>query len=82
MYAVLTRSIPRAYAEYVWKTSPLSSLAKTLSPSRSGFDGLSELHLQELAHLAPAMHALWEALERAGDADAPEERHPAARPSA
>jgi DNA-binding MarR family transcriptional regulator len=43
---------------------------------------LSELHLQELAHLAPAMHALWEALERAADADAPEDRHPAARPSA
>ena len=33
---------------------------------------LSELHLEELAHLAPAMHALWEALEEAA--------HPAARP--
>jgi DNA-binding MarR family transcriptional regulator len=39
-------------------------------------EALSELHLQELAHLAPAMHALWEALEQAGDRG--EERHPAA----
>jgi DNA-binding MarR family transcriptional regulator len=33
-------------------------------------DALSELHLDELAHLAPTMHALWDAL---GDA-----AHPAA----
>jgi hypothetical protein len=33
----------------------------------------SELHVEELAHLAPTMHALWDALERAGDG------HPAAR---
>jgi DNA-binding MarR family transcriptional regulator len=33
-------------------------------------EALSELHLEELAHLAPTMHALWDALE------AP---HPAAR---
>ena len=33
-------------------------------------DALSELHLEELAHLAPTMHALWDALE---------EPHPAAR---
>jgi len=32
---------------------------------------LSELHLEELEHLAPTMHALWDALERAG-------AHPAA----
>jgi DNA-binding MarR family transcriptional regulator len=40
---------------------------------------LSDLHLQELAHLAPTMHALWDALEQAGahDEDGP---HPAARP--
>src|SRR5215218_9933279 len=37
-------------------------------------EALSELHLEELAHLAPTMHALWEALERAGEA------HPAAPP--
>src|ERR671922_1845586 len=26
-------------------------------------EALSELHLEELSHLAPAMHALWDALE-------------------
>jgi DNA-binding MarR family transcriptional regulator len=36
-------------------------------------EALSELHVEELAHLAPTMHALWDALERAGDG------HPAAR---
>jgi DNA-binding MarR family transcriptional regulator len=41
-------------------------------------EALSELHLEELAHLAPAMHALWDALEQAGHREAPEERHPAA----
>jgi DNA-binding MarR family transcriptional regulator len=41
-------------------------------------EALSELHLDELSHLAPAMHALWDALERAGET--PEERHPAAKP--
>jgi DNA-binding MarR family transcriptional regulator len=35
-------------------------------------EALSELHLDELAHLAPTMHALWDALE----ASAP---HPAGR---
>jgi DNA-binding MarR family transcriptional regulator len=34
-------------------------------------EALSALHLEELAHLAPTMQALWEALEREGD------RHPA-----
>jgi DNA-binding MarR family transcriptional regulator len=28
-------------------------------------EALTELHVEELAHLAPAMHALWDALERA-----------------
>lgn len=41
-------------------------------------EALSELHLEELSHLAPAMHTLWDALERAGHRGAPEERHPAA----
>jgi DNA-binding MarR family transcriptional regulator len=31
---------------------------------------LSELHLEELANLAPAMHALWEFLEQAAHRDA------------
>jgi DNA-binding MarR family transcriptional regulator len=37
-------------------------------------EALSEQHLEELEHLAPTMHALWAALEHAGDG------HPAARP--
>ena len=37
-------------------------------------EALSELHVEELAHLAPTMHALWDALELAGQA------HPAAPP--
>lgn len=35
-------------------------------------DALSEQHLEELEHLAPTMHALWSALEQAGE-------HPAGR---
>jgi hypothetical protein len=27
--------MPRAYAEYVWKTAPAGSSKKTLTPSRS-----------------------------------------------
>jgi DNA-binding MarR family transcriptional regulator len=42
-------------------------------------EALSELHLEELAHLAPTMHALWEALERGGDAGPRRTPHPAAR---
>jgi DNA-binding MarR family transcriptional regulator len=48
----------------------------TLTPK--GADTLQRLaaqHLDELAHLAPAMEALWYVLEQAGDG----ERHPAAR---
>jgi len=41
---------------------------------------LSELHLEELAHLAPTMHALWEALEHTSDGEPRSEPHPAARP--
>jgi DNA-binding MarR family transcriptional regulator len=40
-------------------------------------DALAETHLQELAHLAPTMRALWQTLEQA-DGGAP---HPAARPT-
>lgn len=43
-------------------------------------DALSEQHLEELAHLAPTMHALWDALEDAAHRGADGERHPAARP--
>ena len=38
-------------------------------------DALAETHLQELAHLAPTMRVLWQALEQ-GDGHTP---HPAAR---
>lgn len=41
---------------------------------------LSEQHLEELAHLAPAMHTLWDALEHASHADPGATPHPAARP--
>ncbi len=40
-------------------------------------EALSALHLEELAHLAPTMHALWDALEPEGADGA---RHPAAPP--
>jgi DNA-binding MarR family transcriptional regulator len=43
-------------------------------------EALSELHIEELAHLAPTMHALWEALEQAGDGDPDGMPHPAAPP--
>jgi DNA-binding MarR family transcriptional regulator len=43
-------------------------------------DALSELHLEELAHLAPTMEALWEALERDNDGGPRQEPHPAAPP--
>jgi DNA-binding MarR family transcriptional regulator len=47
-----------------------------LTPEGSAkLDRLAEAHLQEIAHLAPTMRALWEALER-GDGNIP---HPAAR---
>ena len=40
-------------------------------------DVLSEQHLEELAHLAPTMQALWEALERDPDGRPRTSRHPA-----
>jgi DNA-binding MarR family transcriptional regulator len=43
-------------------------------------DALSELHLEELAHLAPTMHALWDALERERDGGARATPHPASPP--
>jgi DNA-binding MarR family transcriptional regulator len=46
----------------------------------SQLEALSELHLEELAHLAPTMHALWDALERDSDGDPRRTPHPAARP--
>jgi DNA-binding MarR family transcriptional regulator len=43
-------------------------------------EALSELHLEELAHLAPTMHALWHALERDSDGSLRRTPHPAAPP--
>ena len=49
----------------------------TLTPDGiAKLDALAETHLQELAHLAPTMRALWRTIERA-DGTPP---HPAARP--
>jgi DNA-binding MarR family transcriptional regulator len=45
-------------------------------------EALSEQHLEELAHLAPTMHALWDALEHAAHGDPDGAPHPAARPPA
>ena len=42
-------------------------------------EGLSELHLEELAHLAPTMHAMWDALERGSDGAPRRMPHPAGR---
>src|SRR5919198_115119 len=45
-------------------------------------EALSELHLEELAHLAPTMHALWDAIEHAGDDDSRRTRQATAPPRA
>ena len=43
-------------------------------------EALSELHLEELAHLAPTMHTLWDALELDTDGGPRATPHPAAPP--
>jgi DNA-binding MarR family transcriptional regulator len=48
------------------RPDPSNSSAVRLRLTERGsrqLEALSELHLQELEHLAPTMHALWEALE-------------------
>jgi DNA-binding MarR family transcriptional regulator len=72
--------IDRAVADGLVKRGPdphnRAVVRVTLTPSGGAkLDALTETHLQELAHLAPTMLALWEALEHA-DGAAP---HPAAR---
>jgi DNA-binding MarR family transcriptional regulator len=42
---------------------------------------LSEQHLEELAHLAPTMRTLWDALESTGDGHAHPAQHPALPPT-
>lgn len=49
----------------------------TLTPAGAAkLDALAEAHVEEIAHLAPTMHTLWQQLEDATDGKAP---HPAAR---
>lgn len=43
-------------------------------------EALSELHLEELAHLAPTMRTLWDAIEHARDDGARRKPHAAAPP--
>ncbi len=45
-------------------------------------EALSELHLEELAHLAPTMHTLWDAIGHAGDHDPRRTPHAASPPRA
>ena len=44
-------------------------------------EALSEQHLDELAHLAPTLHALWDALERTRHRERDGAPHPAAPPA-
>ena len=63
----------------VRRPDPGNASAVRLGLTREGarrLKVLCEQHLDELAHLSPTMHALWEALEQAGE-DRP---HPAAPP--
>jgi len=70
--------IDRAEKDGLVRRSPDSSSKSVVrvTLTRDGakkLDMLTEAHLQELAHLAPTMRALWKAVEQ-GDRD-----HPAAR---
>jgi DNA-binding MarR family transcriptional regulator len=49
----------------------------TLTPAGAAkLDALAEAHVEEIAHLAPTMRALWRQLEKANNGNTP---HPAAR---
>jgi DNA-binding MarR family transcriptional regulator len=72
--------IDRAVGDGLVKRSadPTSKSVVRVTLTEAGsakLDALAEAHLEELAHLAPTMRALWRALEPA-DGDTP---HPAAR---
>jgi DNA-binding MarR family transcriptional regulator len=57
---------------------PASKSVVRVTLTRAGaakLDALAEAHVQEIAHLAPAMHTLWRQLENATDGNTP---HPAA----
>src|SRR5919204_2920734 len=75
--------VDRAVGDGLVKRSadPASKSVVRVTLTKAGsakLDALAEAHLQELAHLAPTMRTLWQALEQ-GDGDTP---HPAARRSA
>ena len=56
----------------------LSAVRLHLTPKGARqLEALSELHLEELTHLAPTMHALWDALDHGAAERGP---HPAAHP--
>jgi DNA-binding MarR family transcriptional regulator len=72
--------VDRAVQDGLVKRNPdptvRSVVRVTLTPAGAAkLDALAEAHLQEIAHLAPAMRTLWRALEQ-GDGNTP---HPAAR---
>ena len=74
--------VDRAVQDGLVKRNPdptiRSVVRVTLTPAGAAkLDALAEAHLQEIAHLAPAMRTLWRALEQ-GDGNTP---HPAARRS-
>ena len=72
--------VDRAVQDGLVKRNPdptiRSVVRVTLTPAGAAkLDALAEAHLQEIAHLAPAMRTLWRTLEQ-GDGNTP---HPAAR---
>ena len=72
--------VDRAVQDGLVKRNPdptvRSVVRVTLTPAGAAkLDALAEAHLQEIAHLAPTMRALWRTLEQ-GDGNTP---HPAAR---
>jgi DNA-binding MarR family transcriptional regulator len=72
--------IDRAVSDGLVKRNPdpssKSVVRVTLTPAGTDkLDALAEAHLEELAHLAPTMRTLWQALEQVGRTTP----HPAAR---
>ena len=72
--------VDRAVQDGLVKRNPdptiRSVVRVTLTPAGAAkLDALAEAHLEEIAHLAPAMRTLWQTLEQ-GDGNTP---HPAAR---
>lgn len=71
---LIDRAVKDGLVERNPDSNSKSVVRVTLTPEGNRkLDALAEAHLEELDHLAPTMHALWTAVERA-DRD-----HPAAR---